>query len=98
MRVSGVKACCATERVVHHNDFLDLEEIVHRGNRLQGRKRTPTRVGYGKQRPGVADPVAVVVKNVLARVDLVPEIVGDSLRNFGRPRVESSGSRWSSSG
>ena len=73
---------------MHHHDVLYFEKIVHRSDRLKSRKGTATRVRHGEQGPRVADPVAGFVENVFARIDLVPEIVGDSLRYFGCPRIK----------
>src|SRR3974390_2997393 len=74
--------------MVHDDNVLNFEEIVHRRNRLQSRKGATTCVGHGKQCPSVADPVAGFVENILAWVNLVPEMGGHRLRNFSCSRVK----------
>ena len=85
----GSQSRRAAERVVNHDDILDAEYVVHGRHRLQSEGGASTRVGLGKYRPRMANPMAGFVENVFPRIDLVPQILGNGLWDIDRPRVKS---------
>ena len=84
----GREGGCAAKRVVNHNDVLDVEQIVHFGDRHENGLGAAAAVGRGKQGARGTNPLAGFVENHLAGVDLIPQIGGDRLRDIGRARVK----------
>jgi hypothetical protein len=72
---------------VHHNHVLYVEQVIHFRYRHQGRGGTATPVGHDKYGSRGTNPVACFVENHLARINLVPKILRDRLRDIRCARI-----------
>src|SRR5580698_1179553 len=75
------------KRVVNYDDVLDVEQIIHLGHRHQSGGCAAASVCHREYGSRGTHAIAGLVENHLARIDLIPEELGDRLRNVGCARI-----------